>query len=175
MNFKKIIELVPTDDSADEGEQLLLYSLIRALKPKTVVETGTHRGHTTLYLAQALKENQQGHIHTCDPYDWQQEKYFALFPDLEPYITYHRVRGDVLDVKDIDFLFIDGLHEKEEVEREIDHLFPLLTENAVVVFHDCGYPPNPLCDVNGAVLSRNLKTVWLPTHNKLRIYEHSSI
>lgn len=166
---------VPRDDSADFGEQLFLYGLIRAMKPHTIVETGTHRGVTSLIMAHAiLDEGYAGHVYTCDPYDWGQAGNFRKIPELEGLITYEKVRGDKFDVKDIDLLFIDGFHEREEVLREWAHFEDRLTEHAVVVFHDCGVPNNA-CDVNGAIEQLGLQTVWLPTHNKLRVYGKGEI
>lgn len=167
----KIYEEILADDSADEAEQLLLYSLVRSLEPKVVVETGTHRGRTTLILAHAmLDQGVEGHVHTADPYPWGQQENFDKFPELSKYITYHAIPGKDVPVDNIDFLFIDGYHEKQEVLDEWSTLSPKLTEQAVVVFHDCGYPCNRLCDPNGAVEELNIPTIWIPTKNRMRIY-----
>lgn len=159
---------VPKDDSASEGEKMLLHWLIRELKPETVVETGTHRGLATLYMAQALEENGKGHLHTYDPYDWGQKGNFRKFPALEKRITSHQERGDSCDIENIDFAFIDGFHEKEEVDTEIAKIFPNLSKRAVVVFHDCWYGDTD--GVNEAVKEAKLTTLWLPTTNAIRIY-----
>ena len=50
---EEIDKKIPTDDAADIGERMLLYSIIVSIKPKVVVETGTHRGLTALYRSQA--------------------------------------------------------------------------------------------------------------------------
>lgn len=173
--LEEILTRIPQDDSADRGEQLFLYGLVRAIRPTVAVETGTHRGKTSLIIGHALMDNEHGHLHTADPYDWEQEKNLEKFLDIKPYITYYRERGSFLGTKlrKIDFLFIDGFHEKDEVLEEWDALSPHLTENAIVVFHDCAYPSNEHCDVNGAVKELGLTTVWVPTRNRLRIYEHS--
>ncbi|TCO49730.1 O-methyltransferase [Actinocrispum wychmicini] len=47
--------------SARGGE--LLYSLIRAARPETVVEFGTSYGISTLYLAAAVADNGVGHVY----------------------------------------------------------------------------------------------------------------
>jgi len=167
----KIYEEIPLDDSADKDEQLLLYSLVRSLRPKTVVETGTHRGVTTLILAHAMLDAKiEGHVHTADPYSWEQQNNFDKFPELSKYITYHSIFGRDVPVEEIDFLFIDGFHEKQEVLMEWGALSPKLSESAVVVFHDCGYPGNEACDPNGAVEQIGVPTVWIPTKNRMRIY-----
>lgn len=166
---EKIIREVPAEDSTSRGEKMLLYWLIRELRPKTVVETGTHRGLTTLYMAAALYENKEGHITTADNNpQWQQVGNFSKFPELLPYITFHLTEGKNLSVDGIDFLFVDSFHDKQVVLDEIDALFPRLSTVATVVFHDCWYGNTD--GVNEAVASRAMRTVWLPTKNAIRIY-----
>lgn len=50
--------------SADAGR--LLYTLVRAVKPKTVVEFGTSFGISTLHLAAAVRDNGFGHVVTTE-------------------------------------------------------------------------------------------------------------
>src|SRR5262245_59759481 len=50
--------------SARGGE--LLYSLVRASRPDTIVEFGTSFGISTIYLAAAVADNGQGHIYTTE-------------------------------------------------------------------------------------------------------------
>jgi len=52
------------DSEVEMGE--LLYGLIRMLKPDLVVETGTYKGGATRYMARACKENDSGHVVTCE-------------------------------------------------------------------------------------------------------------
>ena len=46
----------------------VLYSIVRAVKPRVIVETGTSRGKSTCAMALACKQNGGGHIHTIDPH-----------------------------------------------------------------------------------------------------------
>jgi len=168
-----IIKEVPQDDSASLGEKYLLHWLIRETKPMTIVETGTHRGLATLYMAAAVKENGFGHITTYDPFEWNQRGNFGKFPELNELITYKQKRGDEMDEKNIDFAFIDGFHGYLDVIQEIDTLIPRLSGQAIVVFHDCWYEEegvNGGTGVNEAIEEAGLQTVWLPTTNALRIY-----
>ena len=50
--------------SADAGR--LLYTLVRAVKPKTVVEFGMSFGISTLHLAAAVRDNGFGHVVTTE-------------------------------------------------------------------------------------------------------------
>lgn len=112
---------IPADDSTSLGEKMLLYWLIRELKPKTIVETGTHRALTTMYMAHALyDEGLDGSIiHTFDPFEWGQRANVAKIEPLSKYVVVHQKRGDTCDVKDIDFFFCDGFHEDFEVLQEM--------------------------------------------------------
>lgn len=51
----KIIDVVKqSTDSASFGEKMVLYSLMMSTNTKIAVEVGTHRGHTSLFMAHAL-------------------------------------------------------------------------------------------------------------------------
>jgi len=50
--------------SAQAGR--LLYALVRAIRPETVVEFGTSFGISTIYLAAAVTDNGAGHIYTTE-------------------------------------------------------------------------------------------------------------
>jgi predicted O-methyltransferase YrrM len=50
--------------SADAGR--LLYALVRAIRPQTVVEFGTSFGISTIYLAAAVADNGTGHVITTE-------------------------------------------------------------------------------------------------------------
>lgn len=166
-----IAKEVPSDDSASRGEKMLLYWLIRELKPTTVIETGTHKAMATLYMAAALCDNGNGHIHTCDPYDWGARGNIAKFSDLAERITFYEKRGTHMLplIEHIDFAFIDGFHGYHDVLPEIELLMPRLSKRATVVFHDCWYGDSD--GVNEAVEAAGLQSLWLPTKNAIRIYQ----
>ena len=165
----KLDESIAKDDSATQSERLFLYALIRAIKPKVAVEIGTHRGLAALYMACALHDNGQGILHTTDPFDYDQKTNLTKFHQLSNFIKVYRQKGKDLDVKDVDFLFVDGFHEEEAVLEEMAHFLPRLTKNAVVVFHDCG-GDNVQVGVNAAIRKLGLETAFLPTDNTMRIY-----
>lgn len=172
-------DAIPKDDAAAYGERLMLYAMVRALHPKTVVEIGTHRGLTSLYLACALHDNRVagwggGTLHTTDPFDYEQETNLTKFYQLRDFIKVHKVKGRDLEVDQVDFLFVDGFHEEEHVMAEIEHFLPRLTEKAVVIFHDCG-GDNAQVGVNAAIKKAGLQTAFLPTTHCMRVYGHFGI
>ena len=171
LEFKEKIDALPQDNSAHEGQKLIMYAFIRSMKPERVVEIGTHLGVTALYLAHALYDNKKGHLWTCDPYDYKQEETFSKFPELKEYITFQKKKGEDLDIDKIDFLFVDGFHEKHCVLAEIKALFPRLTKEAVVFFHDAG-GDNAFVGVNEAIREAGLKTLMISGEGKMRLYSN---
>lgn len=157
---------IPLDDSTALNEKSILQSLIRESGAQNIVEIGTHRGLTTCYLAEAALET-GGHVTTYDPYDYDQNAMFAKYPQLP--ITYHRAKGIDCDLTNIDFLFVDGYHEKDRVLAEIAHFLPRLSPNALMVFHDTK-EQNKLCDVRGALEEAKLPVEYIDTENGLAIY-----
>ena len=182
LEYADLIEVeVPQDDSASIGEKMFLYGLIRATKPKVVLETGTHRGKATLYMLHALwdnaKENaeQGGHLYTCDPNeDWGARGNFAKFKELNELVTYNKIRGADWDIdENIDVFFCDGFHGVTDVLEEIEHFFPKLNDRALVVFHDCDESEeNEREGVNMALKVKNIPFVHIMSQNRMRIYEH---
>lgn len=166
------LRTIPQENSTSWGEKMLLYWLVRELRPKLILETGTHKGATTAFLAHAVHDNGVGKIITCDVVDYQPKQY--SIPPLTECVDFRICRGDEVQAESIDFAFIDGAHEAWEVESEIKHIFPLLAENATVVFHDCWPAVNKkLADVNSAL--SKFKTIWLPTSHGLRIYQRGEM
>lgn len=168
----KILSEVPLDDSTSREEKLILYREIRLHKPTVCVEIGTHRGLTTLYMAHALAENNHGHLWTCDPNEeWGQKGNFRKFPELEKRITFLPIPGRDIQVTDIDFLFIDGFHERVFVNQELDALLPRLAHGAVVFFHDTN-GANEFCDPLGAAQDHGLTVEKIHTQNGMARYIH---
>lgn len=59
-------QFAPGPGSVDPLEGALLYGLVRALRPATVVETGTASGISTTYLLAALQRNGAGRLISID-------------------------------------------------------------------------------------------------------------
>lgn len=167
----KLLVEIPSEDSTSLEEKMILHDAIIKLKPKVVIETGTHRGLTTLYMAEALRQNNEGHLWTYDPFEWGARGNFRKFGDIEPFITYEQKPGKDIDVTGLDFVFIDGYHEKAQVLAEIDAIFPRLNVGAHVYFHDTN-GSNESCDVPGAISERGLEVEFIKTINGMAKYVH---
>ena len=159
----------------DDGEALVLYGLVRAIKPNICLEIGTHKGFSTNYIIQALKDNGQGHLWTTDPFEYGARNTITFQDRI--WCDFLSEKGCDVKLKDkIDFVFIDGFHTLDDVYPEIQNILPQLSENAVVVFHDAqNEKTNIENGVNAAIKKAKLQTTWIPSKYCLQIYQHNKI
>jgi prolipoprotein diacylglyceryltransferase/predicted O-methyltransferase YrrM len=126
------------DSMTAEMEVLeFLKALVRTLKPELIVETGTFMGISTLWMAEALKENGSGKIVTCE-YD---AKVFAAAKE--------RIEasglGDWIDARNessletkvngtIDLLFSDS--DPPLREQEVRRFLAQMRPTGLILMHD---------------------------------------
>lgn len=102
------MSLPPFNGMASEPAQcLLLASLVICQRPGIAVEAGTYQGHTAFHIANALKTNGIGHLHTADHALFGQRDVLA---GLEQWVTFYQ--SDYLDmlakIPRVDFAYIDS-------------------------------------------------------------------
>ena len=130
------------DGVATEVETLeFLHALVRLLKPKFILETGTYIGYGAVYMALAQQKNGFGHLLSCDTDEDALHKAIslAMANDVERNIQFVMRKGiDVipqLDDRCLDLVFIDSGDEETRIE-EIKLVMSKLNNNGVVVIHD---------------------------------------
>lgn len=157
----------------DEGN--FLYALVKLIKPKVLFEIGTHKGVSSSYILQAMKENGFGHLWTTDPVDYGAAPK-VIFEDRH-WITFMDKMGkDVKLEEQMDFVFVDGFHTKEDVLPEIDNLLPQLAPNAVVIFHDAQDEKTNIEEgVNAALKIKKIPCSWLPSKHCFQLYQHNPV
>lgn len=121
-----------------------LYSTIKMLKPKTIVELGTGLGSTAIWTALALEENNSGIIHTIDDgSEWYRIKtakdligsyYKEDYSDfinnlimsfkLEKQINFINSKITDLELNNIDILFSDFAHSVFDVTKLLATYIP---------------------------------------------------
>lgn len=128
------------------------YIVIDILRPRLLVELGTHKGNSFNTFCQSVKENNLAT--QCVAIDaWQGDLHMGEFPesiytDLKAYVETHysdfarldrRFFDDAVDDYadgSIDLLHIDGLHTYDAVKNDFETWLPKLSDSAVVLFHD---------------------------------------
>jgi len=121
------------DSTARFGRRVGWYAIVRARKPKNVVETGTDKGLGALVLAAAVMRNGTGRLTTID-----------INPDSGYLISgvwaevTNRVIGDGVEtitntLSDVDFFIHDSDHSSEYEKREFVAIGPKLTKDALVL------------------------------------------
>jgi predicted O-methyltransferase YrrM len=126
------------DSQSTEVEVLdLLKSLVVALKPQLIVETGTFLGHGTTRLAEGARENGFGKVITIEFDPAIRQRALSRFESmgLSSWIE-SRLESSLDTVIDgtIDFLFSDS--HLANREAEIRRLLPQLDPRGVLVIHD---------------------------------------
>lgn len=126
--------------------------LISALRPRLLVELGTHAGASFFAFCQATRAS--GHEGRCYAVDtWQGDQhaghyddgvYFAVRDHLaEHYAGFASMMRMTFDEAvpyfsdgSVDLLHIDGLHTYEAVRHDFETWLPKISERGVILFHD---------------------------------------
>lgn len=140
-----------------------LYYLVKLIKPKIIVETGS--GFSTLSMANALSENEKGHIYSFDidtkTASGRASQFNVL--DLKDYVTLingsakdkfdeilnvscvkistsFNTKISIADKEKIDFAFFDANHTYESVIEEFQVFKPYFKKGSYLAFHDSTHP-----------------------------------
>jgi predicted O-methyltransferase YrrM len=166
--IEKATGLLAVPDEAggvNRGDRRAIYSLVRYLQPKSVLEIGTHIGVSTVCIASALRTAQwveaetdtSYHLVTVDnrevndPVSKPWQKFGAQHAPLEmlkklrcdDFVEF--ITSDSLDYfskrgKKYDFVFLDGSHASSMVYQEVPAAMKVLHPDGYILLHD--YFPN---------------------------------
>jgi predicted O-methyltransferase YrrM len=126
----------------------LLMRLVRELSPNSCLELGTGFGISAAYQAAALELNGAGRLLTLDAArEWEaiaQEGFAGLGLERRVGFRAGQIADTLPGVADeaapIDFVFVDAEHQREPTLEYFELLLPRLSERAVVVLDDIGFP-----------------------------------
>jgi predicted O-methyltransferase YrrM len=154
--FQNDLELKPeitdsrfqmVDDGAVEQETgELLYAFIRRLKPENVLETGTYTGISSLYMAQALKDNGFGHMWSVEFEQFHIDRANKLWQEQGVSTQITSIKADSREFKpdkQYQFMFLDT--ELNLRFGELVRFYDNLDEGGYIFVHDM---PRSLCQGN---------------------------
>ncbi len=148
------ISTISVQNSRSQHWLSLMFKLMCALRPATVLELGTCIGVSGMYCAAGLKLNTTGTLVTIEGAkayaSVAKENFTALA--LNNVIQYTGRFSDVLpdilkDHQPIDFVFIDGHHDGEATVSYFEQLLPFLSRSAWLMFDDISW-------------SRSMRRAW---------------
>jgi len=117
-----------------------LYALVRLVKPKTVLETGTHIGVSSTYIGQALEDNNKGSLITFEVIPQYLRDAQALWRDVGIQDRITGVLQSALDYQpngSFDLLFLDS--EPQYRFDEFVKFIPYLSPTGFIAVHDLYY------------------------------------
>lgn len=158
-NLGEIVRLFKTIDGwLTKNEGLLLYLLAKRTVKGDVVEIGSWKGKSTVFLGLGCLEAGSGKVYAVDPHkgDYGQVSvnHKSTLSEFKKNIKRARLNEVIVPViktskeaaekwnKPLGLLFIDGLHDFGNSELDFRLWSPFIKEGGIIAFHDafCGYP-----------------------------------
>lgn len=139
-----IAELVPFTSVKDEIAPFLLL-LASRLKPKSVLELGTHLGISGMYLASGVSLNPHGVLYTIDRSNNSLKYAETILKPWKDRIKiingeFPNVFQEILSESGkIGLAFIDGDHQEKSMVEYSRIIFPAMNRGGVVVFDDINW------------------------------------
>ncbi|HUU33868.1 MAG TPA: class I SAM-dependent methyltransferase [Vicinamibacterales bacterium] len=124
-------------------ERLLMYSLVRGLRPVRCLEIGTHFGGSTAITCAALDDVGAGRLVCVDPSPLVPAELWATLAHRATMIrgTSPSALPDAVALSGglFDFVFIDGDHTHAGVMRDVAGVLTVAAPGAHLLFHDAHY------------------------------------
>lgn len=169
---------VPSGIDVEEGE--FLYGLVRIMKPKFILETGTNTAISARYAGIALRDNGFGHMDTIEHdtvvHAVAVKKIQQSGLDLMVDCYCCKVDGYVLEpYRKIDMLWLDT--EPRDRYAELLRFFPDVEDGGIICVHDLAWPdvtgvfgkvPEELYDL---MLDGKLRVMTFPTYRNLTLFQ----
>jgi predicted O-methyltransferase YrrM len=142
---------------SDVGTRNLLYCFCVSMKPRRVLEIGTHIGFSSLVIGSALRLNKFGRLLTVEPHDRYREaarKYLQKaslddLVDIFPGFSYEAAcQKRLREEAPFEIIYLDAAHDYDSASHDIQLCSELVSENGLVIFHDTGVQ-SPSMDPSG--------------------------
>jgi predicted O-methyltransferase YrrM len=125
-------------ETATLFDHTFIASLVHVLQPRKCIEIGTSLGLVTSTIASNAPDDTE--IHTIDQHGHERiGSFFRSRPEGRK-IRQHVSLSTEFDFRpfddSVDLMFIDGSHEFDDVWRDSENAFRVLTGRGVVIWHD---------------------------------------
>lgn len=155
-----LVQMRRTEGWLDDGEAKLLVDTVvkvnSSKQPCSIVEVGSYCGKSTVVFGLALKQLAHGNsrVFAIDPHDGRISTLDGKITSTSP--TFDKFRENIVaagvesfiepilsistDVtwdREIDLLFVDGLHNYDHVMADFRHFSHWVRRGGYVAFHDC--------------------------------------
>ena len=119
-------------------DRILLYALVRGLRPERALEIGAFRGGSGRIMANAMQDNARGQIVGIDPFphfklDRSFHNRYTLISEPSPQAI---PKARDAAGGPFDFVLIDGIHTLDAVRADIAGVLPHLAPGGHIFFHD---------------------------------------
>jgi predicted O-methyltransferase YrrM len=121
-----------------------LYSHVLSLRPRAVLEVGTHIGAAAVVIGSALKRNDFGKLITLEPQEHYRDvaKKFVQMAQLTDFVDVLPISseqlGEISSSGPFEIIFIDALHEYDAVCNDLKTCAHQLAKNGLIFLHDAG-------------------------------------
>lgn len=128
-----------------KSEITRLAKKVQSIKPRIILEIGTCKGGTLFIWSQLASEK----VITCDLFGNEyKSKFHESFPPRNSNCQVISLLGnshseefrnrviELLEGKQVDFLFIDGDHSEKGIEADFNDYSPLVRPGGLIAFHD---------------------------------------
>lgn len=135
-----IAEYNYSDQGDMDAHKLMIYCIIRGIKPKAILEIGIRSGVSTMAMCRAIEDGKiQVDYHCCDI----NRECESVQNRTTVCLNFHIMPSDELAKKwdkKIDVLFIDGCHEYLQVKKDYFNFSKFVSPNGFIFLHDTNPP-----------------------------------
>lgn len=131
-----------------------LYALVRIQKPRTVVESGSGKGYSTLAIAGAIERNQKGYLWSYEPDDDFREVAQNRVADI-PHVSVLSGYSKDHDTDEVDMVFLDS-----GPKVRLQEIAYWLYRPCSLVIHDA-YRYVETLEKMGGIMFHNPRGLWV--------------
>lgn len=151
-----------------QPEALLLFSIVKTVIPKTILEFGFYHGHSAFNFLQAMSPDAR-----LFSYDVSEESLAIAtteFPRDPRFSFLHKSQTDFspcdIENRRADLVFFDASHSLTINQETFTSVYPSLSESSLVCIHDTGlWNKNCLSDIHRNFIQQQHSKDWVDEEN----------